>query len=101
VSKDEVHRVIKESPKEKAPDPYGFIGSFFSSYWGIIMEDMMRAVNHFFELNQQDLHMLNQAYIVLIPKKQNPQKVSEKIRGGHCLVNWATCLRPKRLGVRH
>jgi hypothetical protein len=28
VSKDEVHRVIKESSKEKAPNPDGFIDSF-------------------------------------------------------------------------
>jgi hypothetical protein len=37
----------------------------------------MLAINQFFSLNQQGLHLLNQPFIILIPKKQSPQKVSD------------------------
>lgn len=38
---------------------------------------MVAALNQFQNLNQQELHLLNQAFVVLIPKKQNPTKVSD------------------------
>jgi hypothetical protein len=34
----------------------------------------MKAVDHFYLLNQQGLHFLNQAFVVLIPMKENPKK---------------------------
>jgi hypothetical protein len=37
----------------------------------------MRAVKYFFSMNHQDLHLLNQAFIVLIPKKSYPVRVSD------------------------
>jgi hypothetical protein len=40
-TEDEVHSVIKLAPKEKAPDPDGFIGLFFSSYWELVKEDIL------------------------------------------------------------
>jgi hypothetical protein len=65
------------APKENAPGPDGFIGIFFSTYWEVVSVDLMNAIDHFFSLNQQGLHLLNQAYIVLIPKKKCSQKNSE------------------------
>lgn len=64
-------------PKEKAPGPDGYIGSFFASCWDIIKIDLMAAIQHFYNLNSQNLHFLNQAYVVLIPKKDNPTKVCD------------------------
>lgn len=64
-------------PKEKEPGPDGYIGAFFSSCWDIIKEDMIRAITQFYNLNSQGLHFLNQAYVVLIPKKGDPQKVTD------------------------
>jgi hypothetical protein len=55
----------------KAPGPNGFIGIFFKSCCDLILPDLMRVINQFFSLNHQGLHYLNQALVVLIPKK-NP-----------------------------
>jgi hypothetical protein len=65
------------SPKGKAPGPDGYIGLFFSSCWNIIKQDLLLVVNHFYQMNQQGLQFLNQSYAMLIPKKTNPQRVSD------------------------
>jgi hypothetical protein len=52
ISEQELARVIKEAPKDKAPNPDGFIGLFFVACWDIIKEDFMSAVHQFFSLNQ-------------------------------------------------
>jgi hypothetical protein len=77
VIEEELHSVIVNAPKEKAPGPDGFVGIFFSSCWNIIKEDLLAAIEYFFSMNQQDLHFLNQTYIVLIPKKAWPQRVAD------------------------
>jgi hypothetical protein len=69
-SEEEVHAVIKEAPREKAPGPDGFIGIFFSECWNVIKGDLIRAVQHFYSMTEQELHLLNQAFVVLIPKKK-------------------------------
>jgi hypothetical protein len=74
---EEIRAVILASSKEKAPGPNGFIGLFFSSCWNLVKDDLVKEVQHFYSMNQQDLHFLNQAYVTLIPKKQNPQRVAD------------------------
>jgi hypothetical protein len=59
-SEHEVEEMIRAMPKEKAPGPDGFIGTFFKSCWHTIKVDLMRAINQFYGLNQQGLHFLNQ-----------------------------------------
>jgi hypothetical protein len=76
-SEEELHSVIKDAPREKAPGPDGFISLFFSSCWPILKSDLTQAVNFFMSMNQQKLHLLNQAYVVLIPKTSCPQRISE------------------------
>jgi hypothetical protein len=73
----EVATTIKAMPKEKAPGPYGFIGLFFKSCWSIIKSDIMQALNQFFSMNSQGLQFLNQALVVLIPKKPQAEKVTD------------------------
>jgi hypothetical protein len=76
-SNEELKKVVMETPKEKASGPNGFIGLFFSHCWEIIKDDIATTVNQFYNLNQQGLQFLNQAFIVLIPKKENPQAMSD------------------------
>jgi hypothetical protein len=76
-TEEEVKRVVLEAPKEKAPRPDGFIGLFFSECWGIIKEDILKALQQVYHQNQQGLHFLNQALVVLIPKKENPLRITD------------------------
>jgi hypothetical protein len=38
---------------------------------------LLQVVHHFYHMNQQELHLLNQAFVVLIPKKDLPMVVND------------------------
>ncbi|XP_073359839.1 uncharacterized protein [Aegilops tauschii subsp. strangulata] len=44
---DEVEKIVKGMPLDKAPGPDGFTGRFYASCWHIIKTDFMRAMNAF------------------------------------------------------
>jgi hypothetical protein len=69
-SEDEIRKVVMSAPKEKSPGPDGYIRLFFSSCWHILKEDLIKATQHFYLMNSQGLHLLNQAYVVLVPKSR-------------------------------
>jgi hypothetical protein len=73
----EVASTIKAMPKEKSPGSDGFIGIFFKESWGVIKGEVMSAVTQFYNINRQGLQFLNQALVVLIPKKPNAEKISD------------------------
>jgi hypothetical protein len=37
----------------------------------------MQAVKHFYNINRQGFHFLNQALVVLIPKKPNAERLTD------------------------
>jgi hypothetical protein len=76
-TEQEVAATIKAMPKEKGPDPDGFIGAFFSSCWEIIKAEIMQTVKHFYNMIQQGFHFLNQALVVLIPKKPKAERLTD------------------------
>lgn len=76
-TKAEVEGVIIQVPKEMAPGSDGFIGLFFSTCWDIIRDDILIAINQFYNMNQQGLHFLNQAHVVLVPKKTDPTSITD------------------------
>jgi hypothetical protein len=100
-TEEEIKSVIKAAPKEKALGPESFIRMFFSSCWSILKEDTVRAVQHFYMMNQQGLHFLNEAFVVLIPKKDNPMKVSDyrSISFIHSFVKIVSKLMANRLAL--
>lgn len=77
VTKEEIERVIKELPAEKAPGPDGFIGIFYKSCWSIIKEDVLQAISSFFNHRTSRLSIINEAHIVLLPKTQEANSLSE------------------------
>ena len=50
-TEQEVKDVVMELHSEKAPGPDGFIGKFFKCCWNIIKDDLMLALQFFYDLN--------------------------------------------------
>lgn len=73
----EIERVIKEMPSEKAPGPDGFIGCFYKKCWSIIKDDLIQAIMYFFNNQTSKLNLINMANIVLLPKKQEAATLSD------------------------
>jgi hypothetical protein len=74
-SEEKVHAKVKEIAADKAPGLDGFIGSFYKASWGIIKEDLLAAVNFFFNQHDQHFQLLNTTHPILIPKKSDAQRV--------------------------
>jgi len=77
LSEEEVKTVVQEIAAEKAPGPDGFIGAFYKSSWGLIKEDVLQAINYFYNRHDQYFNLLNNAHIVLLPKKDDAASVGD------------------------
>jgi len=73
----ELKAIIQDIASDKAPGPDGFIGAFYKASWGIIKEDILAAVNCFFNRHDQHFNLLNNAHIVLLPKKEDDSQVGD------------------------
>ena len=60
----------------KAPGPDGFPARFFQRNWGLIKDDIVNAVQQFFNSGIM-LDGINNTTIVLIPKIKNPQTIKD------------------------
>ena len=76
-TEEEVHAVVMEIATDKAPGPDGYIGAFYKASWGVIKDDLLAAVNFFFNQHDQHFQLLNTAHLILIPKKSDAQRVGE------------------------
>jgi hypothetical protein len=57
--------------------PDGFTEVFFKACWGTSKEDLMKVINLFSNLHSENFHWLNSAKIVLIPKKEGAESISD------------------------
>ena len=62
---DEIDKVIREMPADRAPGPDGFIGGFFKKCWSITKDDLLMAINQLHSLRGDNWYLLNTAHIVL------------------------------------
>lgn len=76
-TEEEVWKVIKEIPADRAPGPDGFIGVFYHKAWPIIKHDIMAALLKLFVGDDRGFGKLNKAHIVLIPKKADAMEVGD------------------------
>ena len=76
-SEEEVWRIIQEIPVDRAPGPDGFTGLFYRRAWSIIKPDIMRAFHALWALDGRSLYLINQAYIVLLKKKDFTSAISD------------------------
>jgi hypothetical protein len=73
----EIKNVVDDLPADKAPGPDGFTIAFFHSCWHIVKEDIIRVINAFSELSVQNMHVINTVNIVLIPKKDAAESITD------------------------
>lgn len=76
-AEQEVWSVVKEMPNEKAPGPDGFIGLFYKTCWSVIKVDVMNAIHALWSQDSRSLHHLNDAFMVLLKKKDNPTEIRD------------------------
>lgn len=77
ITKEEVWATIKALPSDKAPGPDGYTGRFFKTAWPVIKVDFMAAVSRLMKGDVARLHLLNSAYITLIPKAPDALEVKD------------------------
>ncbi|GJT03880.1 RNA-directed DNA polymerase, eukaryota, reverse transcriptase zinc-binding domain protein [Tanacetum coccineum] len=76
VTNKEIKDAIFDIGNDKAPGPDGFTTTFFKKSWEIVGNDVCDAVKEFFKANKL-LGEVNATLITLVPKIQNPNKVSD------------------------
>ncbi|XP_073360148.1 uncharacterized protein [Aegilops tauschii subsp. strangulata] len=72
--KEEMDKIVKHMPVDKAPGPDGFNGLFFKRCWHIISQDFYELARAFFD-GTAHLENINDSYITLVPKKPSPEEV--------------------------
>jgi mannosylglycoprotein endo-beta-mannosidase len=73
----EIVRAISQLPPDCALGPDGYTGIFFGKCWHIIRGDAMAAIYSLHALHCGDLNLLNKSNIVLVPKKDGAENVSD------------------------
>lgn len=73
---DEIDKVIREMPADRAPGPDGFSEIFLKACWPIIKNDFYTLCAQFHE-GSLDLQSINYGLITLIPKTQSPTTVND------------------------
>jgi hypothetical protein len=76
-SEEEVKSAIFTMPCDKAPGPDGFTFAFFKRSWDTIKADIMEVVHAFGTMHADNFHWLNSANIVLIPKKEGADVITD------------------------
>ncbi|XP_073360498.1 uncharacterized protein [Aegilops tauschii subsp. strangulata] len=71
-SDEEINKVLKELPVDRAPGPDGFNGMFVKRRWPIIEKDFLRMIQDFYE-GKLSLENINASLITLIPKIISPE----------------------------
>lgn len=76
-SSDEILKIIKSMPLDKAPGRDGFTGRFFCICWTIIKVDFMRALDYFHRGDMRGLTAISKALISRLPKKDGAMDIRD------------------------
>lgn len=74
--KKEIDQLIKDLPTDRAPGPDGFSGLFIKKCWPIICHDYYKLCDDFHS-GSLSLDPLNHSFIILVPKKLNPEIIND------------------------
>ncbi|GKV10568.1 hypothetical protein SLEP1_g21912 [Rubroshorea leprosula] len=75
-TEEEVKKAVWDCGVTKAPSPDGFNFQFIREMWEVLKEDIMGFIQEFHE-NGKLVRGLNESFIVLIPKKENPLELED------------------------
>jgi hypothetical protein len=75
-TKQEIDSIIKALPSDKSPGPDGFNTNFVKKCWHVISQDFYDLCEKFYQ-EYVCLKSINGSFIVLVLKKDNPQKVGD------------------------
>lgn len=76
ITKLEIHQALFSLPFDKSPGPDGFNVEFYRFFWDDIGDHHFDVIRHFFS-NSVLPSSWNKTFITLIPKKPNPNLVSD------------------------
>lgn len=76
ITDEEDRDALFQMHPDKAPGPDGMTPAFFQKHWKVVGEDVIKMTRNFFQTGDI-LRGLNEANIVLIPKKKNPTMVGD------------------------
>jgi hypothetical protein len=76
-SEQEIKAIVDEIPADNAPGPDGFTGQFYKCAWQIIHVDIINAFNAFWSLDSCSFNLVNDAFMVLLQKKSDPQEIKD------------------------
>lgn len=76
ITEEEVFRAIKDMPVGKASGPDGLPQEFYAAFWQTIKSDVMDFIRAFWN-KANSIKSINKVAIILIPKKNNPERVSD------------------------
>ena len=72
-----LQKTINSILSDKAPGPDGFTCKFYKVCWQIIKDDIMAAMSAVWSQKFGNFHLLNSAYITLLPKKEDATSVKD------------------------
>ncbi|GKV49125.1 hypothetical protein SLEP1_g55890 [Rubroshorea leprosula] len=75
-TEEEVNKAVWDCGVSKAPGPDGFNFQFIREMWEVLKEDIVGFIQEFHE-NGKLVRGLNESFIVLIPKKENPLELED------------------------
>lgn len=74
-TKEEVEKVVSLLPNNKSSGPNGYSNEFIKGCWPLLAIDFFNLCEDFYN-GEVCLRSINNSYIVLIPKKDGPQRVA-------------------------
>jgi hypothetical protein len=76
-SEDEIWQAIRLMPQDTTSGPDGFTGLFLRKCWQTIRHNIIDAINSIYNLRCQDLTLINKANIILLPKKEGAEAITD------------------------
>lgn len=73
---DEIDKVIRCMPPDKAPGPNRFKGLFLKKCWSFVRNDFYALCTEFY-MGLADLESINNSFITLVPNKTHPETVND------------------------